>query len=139
MCQQAVVQLSDKLDAYGDYLWTAFVAAFEKCWPPVIIVEKTRVEYERDLLNHVLLSMEVGKKTTLYDRECWTHIAWAAKMLQFTTSAGIEQSTSMIWQVRSKLPDVVKDMLKDEEYKNWAEFTKVDTELKGNQLVEKQE
>ncbi|KAG1734563.1 hypothetical protein EDD22DRAFT_787862, partial [Suillus occidentalis] len=159
MRQQAVVQLSDKLDAYGDYLgtssqaetwfkalssadkvtWTAFVAAFEKRWPPVIIAEKTRAEYERDLLDHILSSTEVGKKTTLYDRECWTHVAWAAKTLQFATSAGIEQSTSMIWQVRSKLPDVVKDMLKDEEYKSWAEFTKAVTELKGNRLVEKQE
>lgn len=45
----------------------------------------------------------------------------------------------MIWQVCSKLPDVVKDMLKDEEYKTWTEFMKAVTELKGNQLVEKQE
>jgi hypothetical protein len=45
----------------------------------------------------------------------------------------------MIWQVRSTLPDIVKDLLKDEEYTNWAEFTKAVTELKGSRLVEKQE
>ncbi|KAG1760236.1 hypothetical protein EDD22DRAFT_781433 [Suillus occidentalis] len=159
MRQQAVTLLSDKLEAYGDYLgtssqaetwfkalsstdkttWAAFVAAFEKRWPPVIIAEKTKAEYERELLEHILSSTEVGKKTTMYDRECWTHVAWAAKTLQLATSAGIEQSTSMIWQVRSKLPDVVKDLLKDEEYKTWTEFTKAVTELKGNRLAEKQE
>jgi hypothetical protein len=37
---------------------------------------------------------------------------------------------SMIWQVHNKLPDVVKDLLKDEEYKTWTEFTKAVTELK---------
>lgn len=104
-----------------------------------MIAEKTKAEYERELLDHILLSAEVGKKTTMYDRECWMHIAWAAKMLQFATSAGIEQSTSMIWQVRNKLPDVVKDLLKDEEYKTWTEFTKAVTELKGSRLAEKQE
>jgi hypothetical protein len=110
MCQQAVTQLNDKLDTYGDYLgtssqaetwfkvlssadkltWTAFVAAFKKRWPPGIIAEKTKAEYKRDLLDHVLPSADVGKKTTLYDRECWTHVAWAAKALQLATSTGIE-------------------------------------------------
>jgi hypothetical protein len=159
MRQQAVTQLNDKLEAYGDYLgtssqaetwfkaltsadkatWTAFVTVFEKRWPPVIIAEKTKAEYERELLEHILPSAEVGKKTTMYDRECWSHVAWAAKTLQFATSAGIEQGTSMIWQVRSKLPDVVKDLLKDKEYKTWTEFTKAVTELKGSRLAEKQE
>jgi hypothetical protein len=45
----------------------------------------------------------------------------------------------MIWQVRSKLPSVVKDLLKDEEYNTWANFTKAVTELKGSRLAEKQE
>lgn len=60
-------------------------------------------------------------------------------MQQLATDAGIDQSVSMIWQVRSKLPDVVKDLLKDEEYNTWADFTKAITELKGSRLVEKQE
>lgn len=45
----------------------------------------------------------------------------------------------MIWQVRSTLPDIAKDLLKDEEYTNWMDFAKAVTELKGNRLVEKQE
>jgi hypothetical protein len=102
-------------------------------------VEKTIAEYERELLDHVLASTDVGKKTTLYDRECWMHVAWAEKMLQLATNVGIENGTSMIWQVRSKLLDVVKDLLKDKEYKMWTEFTKAVMELKGNWLAEKQE
>jgi hypothetical protein len=144
MHQQTITQLNDKLEAYGDYLrtgsqaetwfkvltssdkvtWAAFIAAFEKRWPPVIIAEKTKAEYEKELLEYILASEEVGKKMMLYDRECWMHVAWAAKTLQFATNAGIEQGTSMIWQVHNKLPDVVKDLLKDEEYKTWTEFTK---------------
>ncbi|KIK33218.1 hypothetical protein CY34DRAFT_50310, partial [Suillus luteus UH-Slu-Lm8-n1] len=159
MRQQAVTLLSNKLDAYGDYLgissqaktwfkalssadkttWAAFVATFKKRWPPVVTAEKTKAEYERDLLDHILGSAEVGKKTTLYDRECWTHVVWAMKVLQLATSMGIKQGTSMIWQVCSKLPSVVKDLLKDDEYKTWANFMKAVMELKGSRLAEKQE
>jgi len=159
MRQQAVTQSNDKLDAFGDYLgtssqverwfkvlastdkatWAAFVTVFEKCWPPIIIVEKTKAEYEKELLEHILGSGEVGKKTMLYDRECWMHVAWATKAQQLATDAGIKQSTSMIWQVHSKLLDVVKDLLKDEEYVKWEEFTKAVTDLKGSRLAEKQE
>ncbi|KAG1841575.1 hypothetical protein F4604DRAFT_1939384 [Suillus subluteus] len=159
MRQLAVTVSGDKLDAFGDYIgtgsqaerwfkaltsadkatWTAFVTVFEKRWPPVTIAEKTKAEYERELLDHALREEDVGKKTTLYDRECWTHVAWAVKALQLATDAGIDQGTSMIWQVRSKLPDVMKDLLKDEEYKAWADFTKAVMELKGSRLAEKQE
>ncbi|KAG1824914.1 uncharacterized protein BJ212DRAFT_1261589 [Suillus subaureus] len=159
MRQQVVIVSGNKLDAFGDYIgtgsqaerwfkaltstdkatWPAFVAAFEKCWPPVTITEKMKAEYERELLDHALKEEDVGKKTTLYNRECWTHVAWAVKTLQLATDAGIDQGTSMIWQVRSKLPNVVKDLLKDEEYKTWADFTKAVTELKGSRLAEKQE
>ncbi|KAG1809210.1 hypothetical protein EV424DRAFT_1328472, partial [Suillus variegatus] len=119
--------------------WTVFITAFKARWPPVKIAEKTKAEYEKELLDHTLQHTEVGKKMTLYDRECWMHVAWAAKTLQLATSVGITQSTLMIWQVRSTLPDIVKDLLKDEEYTNWAEFAKAVTELKGSRLVEKQE
>ncbi|KAG2355743.1 hypothetical protein BDR07DRAFT_1425244 [Suillus spraguei] len=161
MCQQTTTQTDYKLklDAFGDYLgtsseaenwfkarppkdktsWTVFEEAFKKRWPPIEIVEKTKEEYEKELLDHTLSSEEVGKKTTFHNRECWTHVAWAAKVLQLATSAEIANGSSMIWQVRSKLPDVVKDLLKDEEYKSWADFTKAVTELKGSRLVEKQE
>ncbi|KAG2029984.1 hypothetical protein BDR03DRAFT_879469 [Suillus americanus] len=159
MRQQSITVSNDKSDAFGDYLgtssqaevwfkallstdkasWPLFVAVFEVRWPPVKIAEKTKAEYEKELLDHVLQSTEVGKKTTLYDRECWSHVAWAAKTLQLATSAGITQNTLMIWQVRSMLPEIVKDLLKDEDYANWAEFTKAVMDLKGSRLVEKQE
>ncbi|KAG1808111.1 hypothetical protein EV424DRAFT_1329118 [Suillus variegatus] len=159
MRQQSITVSTNKLDAFGDYLgtssqaevwfkalpsadkvsWPTFVTAFEVRWPPVKIAEKTKAEYEKELLDHILQSMEVGKKTMLHDRECWSHVAWAAKTLQLATSTGIAQSTLMIWQVRGTLPDIVKDLLKDEDYTNWAEFTKAVTDLKGSRLVEKQE
>jgi hypothetical protein len=159
MRQQSTTASADKLDAFGDYLgtgsqaeiwfkalqsvskttWPVFVKEFETRWPPIVIAEKTKAEYEKELLEFLLTDQEVGTRTTLYDRECWTHVAWAAKALQLATSAGIASGTSMIWQVRGKLPSVVKDLLKDTEYANWAEFTKEVTELKGTRLMEKKE
>ncbi|KAG1738816.1 uncharacterized protein EDB91DRAFT_1248976 [Suillus paluster] len=94
--------------------WILFVNAFESHWPPIIVAEKTKAEHERELLEHLMLDVEVGTKTTLYDRECWTHEAWATKALQLAASAGIVGSTSMIWQVRGRLPSVIKDLLKVE-------------------------
>ncbi|KAG2030203.1 hypothetical protein BDR03DRAFT_878878, partial [Suillus americanus] len=159
MRQQSITASTEKLDAFGDYLgtgsqveiwfkalqsankttWPVFVIAFETHWPPIIIAEKTKAEYEKELLEFLLTDKEVGTRTTLYDRECWMHVAWATKALQLAMSAGIAASTSMIWQVREKLPSVVKDLLKDTEYMDWAEFTKEVTELKGMRLMEKKE
>ncbi|KAG1747817.1 uncharacterized protein EDB91DRAFT_1245303 [Suillus paluster] len=159
MQEQATIASNNKLEAFGDYLgtgseaevwfkgltttqtatWTTFVTVFEMWWPPMEIAKKTKADQERKLLEHRLTDADVGTKTTLYDRECWSHEAWATKAQQLATSAGIEVSTAMIWQVRGGLPNVIKDLLKDDEYKNWAEFTKEVKELKGNRLLEKKE
>ncbi|KAG2050052.1 hypothetical protein BDR06DRAFT_892644 [Suillus hirtellus] len=159
MRQQSITVSTDKLDAFGDYLgtssqaevwfkglssanktsWPTFVAAFETRWPPIVIAEKTKAEYEKELLEHQLLEAAIGTKTILYDRECWAHEAWATKVMQLATSAGIAASTSMIWQVRGLLPSIVKDLLKDDEYMDWAAFIKEVKELKGTRLAEKKE
>lgn len=103
-------------------IWLAGVVGTHEYESPVIIAEKMKAEYERDLLDHILSSVDVGKKTTFYNGECWSYVAWAVKALQLATSADIAQSTSMIWQVHSKLPS-----------------TKAVTEPKGSRLTEKQE
>jgi hypothetical protein len=159
MRQQSVTTSMEKMEAFSDYLgtgsdaeiwfkaltqssktnWLTFVAAFEDRWPPIIVAEKTKAEYERELMEHLLSDAEVGTKTTLYDRECWTHEAWAAKALQLASRAGIAASASMIWQVRGRLPSVIKDLLKADEYANWTEFTTEVKELKGNRVLEKKE
>ncbi|KAG1748886.1 uncharacterized protein EDB91DRAFT_1079021 [Suillus paluster] len=120
MRQQTINASAEKLEAFGDYLGTGSQA---EIWFKALQTA----------------NQEVGTRTTLYDRECWTHVAWATKALQLAMSAGIATSMSMIWQVRGKLPSIVKDLLKDTEYMNWAEFTKEVTELKGTRLMEKKE
>ncbi|KAG0708675.1 hypothetical protein DFH29DRAFT_870807 [Suillus ampliporus] len=146
MRQQSITLVNEKLEAFDDCLstgaeaevwlkalpttpkatWSTFITVFELCWPPIIIVEKTKAEYEKELLERLLADAE-------------THITWTAKVLQLATSAGIEASTSMIWQVHGCLPTVIKDLSKDEEYKDWAEFMKNVTELKSTQLLDKKE
>ncbi|KAG1738679.1 uncharacterized protein EDB91DRAFT_1082708 [Suillus paluster] len=99
---------SNKIEAFEDYLrtgsqaevwfnglglaekamWITFTTVFRTRWPPVTIVEKTKAEYKLELLEHVLKNEEVGKRTTLYDKECWSHVTWAAKALQLAMSAG---------------------------------------------------
>jgi hypothetical protein len=159
MRQQSVTMSLEKLEAFGDYLgtgsdaeiwfkalmqnsktsWQAFVTKFENHWPPIVVAEKTKAEYERELMEHLLSDAEVGTKTTLHDRKCWTHEAWAAKALQLALRAGTASSSSMIWQVRRCLPSIIKDLLKADEYSNWAAFTTEVKELKGNQVLEKKE
>ncbi|KAG2033052.1 hypothetical protein BDR03DRAFT_802058, partial [Suillus americanus] len=159
MRQQSIMVIAEKVEAFSDYLstgsdaevwfkalspspktsWAAFVAAFEIHWPPIVVAEKTKVEYERELIEHLMSDAEVGTKTTLHDRECWTHEAWAAKALQLASRAGIVASTSMIWQVRGRLPSIIKDLLKADEYADWAVFTMEVKELKGNRVLEKKE
>ncbi|KAG1827490.1 uncharacterized protein BJ212DRAFT_1294747 [Suillus subaureus] len=159
MRQQSITVSMDKLDAFGDYLgmgsqakiwfkalqsmskatWPVFITEFEKCWPPIVIMEKTKAEYEKELLEFLLTDKEVGTRIMLYNQECWTHVAWATKVLQLATSAGIALSMLMIWQVRGKFLSVIKDLLKDMEYMNWMEFMKELTELKGMWLKEKKE
>ncbi|KAG1813488.1 hypothetical protein DFJ58DRAFT_740078 [Suillus subalutaceus] len=159
MRQQSVTVIAEKVEAFGDYLgtgldaevwfkvllpspktsWAAFVTAFEVHWPPIVVAEKTKAEYERELIEHLMSDAEVGTKTTLHDRECWTHEAWATKALQLASRAGIEAGASMIWQVRGRLPSVIKDLLKADEYTDWAAFTTEVKELKGNRVLEKKE
>lgn len=159
MRQQSITTSIEKVEAFGDYLgtgsdtelwfkaltqnskatWPAFVTAFEDRWPPIVVAEKTKAEYERELMEHLLSDAEVGTKTTLHDRECWMHEAWAAKALQLASRAGIATSSSMIWQVRGRLPSVIKDLLKADEYANWSAFTMEVKDLKGNRVLEKKE
>ncbi|KIK34010.1 hypothetical protein CY34DRAFT_40114, partial [Suillus luteus UH-Slu-Lm8-n1] len=159
MRQQSVTVSIEKMEAFSDYLgtgsdaeiwfkaltqssktsWIVFVAAFEDRWPPIVVAEKTKAEYERELMEHLMSDAEVGTKTTLHDRECWTHEAWAAKALQLASRAGIAASASMIWQVRGRLPSVIKDLLKADEYADWNAFTTEVKELKGNRVLEKKE
>lgn len=107
MRQQSITTSIEKVEAFGDYLgtgsdaelwfkaltqnskatWPAFVTAFEDRWPPIVVAEKTKAEYERELMEHLLSDAEVGTKTTLHDRECWTHEAWAAKALQLAVES----------------------------------------------------
>jgi hypothetical protein len=159
MREQSIKTDTEKLDAFEDYLgtgseaeiwfkalkspvtnsWATFVKEFQTRWPPITIAKKTKAEYEKELLDHILRSTDVGTKTVLSGVECWAHVAWAAKALQLASSAEIASSTSMIWQVRSGLPSIIKDMMKEEEYKDWAAFTKAVTELNGARILEKKE
>ncbi|KAG1720792.1 uncharacterized protein EDB91DRAFT_1064697 [Suillus paluster] len=159
MREQLVKTDSDKIEAFKDYLrtglqaeawfnglglaekatWIMFTTVFRTHWPPVTIAEKTKAEYKLELLEHVLKNEEVGKRTTLYDKECWSHVAWAAKALQLAMSVGIAKHTSMIWQVQCNLPAIIKDMLVEDEYKDWVEFTEAVVKINGIRLVERVE
>ncbi|KAG1827349.1 uncharacterized protein BJ212DRAFT_1256638 [Suillus subaureus] len=159
MRQQSITMLTDKIEAFGNYLgtgsdaeiwfkvltasskatWAAFVVKFEVQWLPIIVTEKTKAEFKRELMEHLLSDTDVGTKTTLYNRECWMHEAWVTKALQLANRAGIAASTSIIWQVRGQLPSIIKDLLKADEYVDWAAFTMEVKGLKGNRFLEKKE
>ncbi|KAG1816031.1 uncharacterized protein BJ212DRAFT_1299880 [Suillus subaureus] len=164
MRQQSIIIIAEKVEVFGDYLgtgsdaevWLQRLVLMSAPWPGPLyktkqittldttvnstyIAEKTKAEYERELIEHLMSDAEVGMKTTLHDRECWTHEAWAAKVLQLASRAGIIASTLMIWQVRGWLPSIIKDLLKADKYVDWAVFMTEVKELKGNRVLEKKE
>ncbi|KAG0704416.1 hypothetical protein DFH29DRAFT_802033 [Suillus ampliporus] len=159
MREQSMKMDNEKIEVFEDYLgtgsqaetwfssqgmkdkalWTAFATAFKIRWPPITIAEKTKAEYELELLEHTLANENVRKKTTLQDKECWTHVAWAAQALQLAMNTDIAASSSMIWQVHRNLPTIIKDMLADVDFKDWTEFMEVVKKLNGVRIIEKKE
>ncbi|KAG1889502.1 hypothetical protein F4604DRAFT_1915376 [Suillus subluteus] len=149
MRQQSIADSNDKLDMFSDYLrtslqaerwfkaipskdratWNAFVAAVREA----MATSKDRREDKSRVQEGVVRAHPERRR----HRE--EEDALRQRMLD-ARSMGNEGIAAHYWmQVGSKLPDIVKDLLKDEEYSKWEEFTKAVTKLKGSQLIEKQE
>jgi len=102
--------------------WDKLRYAFDQRWPPIQRAAKTTKDYEKELLDLTLAEEDIGTIKTKSGVQAWTHVIWAEGALALEKLAKVEKSAVLIWQVREKLPEMVRDLL-DEEYVNWEMFT----------------
>lgn len=102
--------------------WDRLKEAFDARWPPIRRAAKTTRDYERELLDLKFAEEDVGTIKMKSGVNAWTHVIWAEGALSLTKQAKIEKSSALIWQVRERLPEVIRDLL-DDEHDNWEDFT----------------
>jgi hypothetical protein len=64
---------------------------------------------------------ELDKTVDVGGTDVYTHVRFAERLLQLATLAGIQNTTSGIWQVRDALPDVIREKVKATQT-DWASF-----------------
>ena len=101
--------------------WAALEAEFITRWPRVTQAKRTEQEIERELLSTLLTEKELGEKVKIGGVDVWSHIAWADKITILVNEADIASKTTHIWQVRDKMPDAIKDVVKST-HANWTAF-----------------
>ncbi|KAG1810505.1 hypothetical protein EV424DRAFT_1349891 [Suillus variegatus] len=134
MRQQSITTSIEKVEVFGDYLgtgsdtelwfkvltqnlkvtWPAFVTAFEDRWPPIVVAEKTKAEYKRELMEHLLSDAE--------------RVLDARSLGHQGAAVSIEG-----WNSNQFFDDMA------DEYANWSTFTTEVKDLKGNRVLEKKE
>ena len=79
--------------------WEDIEAGFMVRWPRAVVVKKTSMEYEEELLGLMLRAQDLGRKEQVVGREVYTHIAWADNMRRLAKGAGVEAGLTYIGQV----------------------------------------
>ncbi|KAG6821803.1 hypothetical protein H0H92_000767, partial [Tricholoma furcatifolium] len=88
--------------------WQAVQTAFMERFPGVERVEKSPIDLERELQEKRLKVEDLGRTRTYGGVEAWSHIAFANKILDLATRAGIAGGTSSIFVVRDNLPEILR-------------------------------
>jgi len=101
--------------------WEDIEAGFMVRWPRAVVVKKTSMEYEEELLGLKLRAQDLGRKEEVAGREMYTHIAWADNMRRLAKGAGVEAGSTYIGQVRKSLPLLIKEKVSGS-YRTWALF-----------------
>jgi hypothetical protein len=101
--------------------WTLLEVAFIARWPRITQAKRSEQEIERELLNTLLEEKELGEKVKIGGVEVWSHVAWADKITILVNEANVASKTTHIWQVRDKLPDAIKDVVKST-HADWTAF-----------------
>jgi hypothetical protein len=98
------------------------ITKFKSQFPSIEQAKKSKTDYERELEALRLDNDKLGEKETIAGIEAYTHVAFAAKALELAKRANIDEGTSYIWQVRDKLPDIIRDKV-PAGHENWTSFT----------------
>ena len=138
MCSLATTNNGDIARAFVDYLGASSQAdlwfedlpqATQESWALLEVAFVARItqakrseqEIERELLSTLLEEKELGEKVKIGGVDVWSHVAWADKVTILVNEASITSKTTHIWQVRDKLPDAIKDVVKST-HADWTAF-----------------
>jgi hypothetical protein len=106
--------------------WKAFEALFLAKFPTETD-ERGVEEVQRELLGLELRVDDLMKAADEERAEVWPHVVLANRIARLVSEVTPEISTQFIWQVKDKLPGVVRDRLTGS-YTTWTAFT---TAIKG--------
>lgn len=89
--------------------WSAVRAAFVAKWPTIVAADKTKLEYQKELLALRLKEEEVGECITIAGIEMWSHVHFHSTLKKLVQDAGVETAPILIQPVRDALPRTLRD------------------------------
>ena len=92
---------------------------FKTRFPNIKKATKTVPELERELGAMRIKTEELGKMEKYRGEDVYTHMIFMEKVIDL---AKVEDSTSGLWNVRDKLPEVLREKI-PENQPSWTAFT----------------
>lgn len=90
--------------------WSAVRAAFVTKWPTIIAADKTKLEYQKELLALRIKEEDIGERITVAGIETWSHIHFHSTLKKLVQDAGVETAPILIQPVRDALPRTLRDL-----------------------------
>lgn len=87
--------------------WVALEQEFKAKFPNIKKATKTAPELEGELGAMRIKTEELGKTEKYRGEDVYTHMIFAEKILDLAKQAKIETSTSGLWSVQEKLPEIL--------------------------------
>ncbi|KAJ7274053.1 hypothetical protein C8J57DRAFT_1014113, partial [Mycena rebaudengoi] len=87
--------------------WQALEAAFHVRFPGPVKAERSAQEWERELVGMKLTLEELNTTVKVGGMDVFAHVHYAGRLLEVARLAGIDQTTSGIWQSRDALPELL--------------------------------
>ena len=98
------------LDTKHKASWSTVKAAFITKWPTIIAADKTKLEYQKELLALWLKEEEVGIRITVAGIEMWSHVHFHGTLKKLVQDAGVDSAPILIQLVRDALPRTLRDL-----------------------------
>ncbi|KIK39080.1 hypothetical protein CY34DRAFT_89856 [Suillus luteus UH-Slu-Lm8-n1] len=125
-----------KLDNAKKTAWSDVQAEFNARWPVITIVEKTGLDYQREILALRIDEEDLGTQVTVAGVLTWAHMQFRAKLQQLVAEAGSNETAGLVYQVRENMPTVIKE-LTTPGLADWTKFLDEIKNIDTNKLREK--
>ncbi|KAJ7059293.1 hypothetical protein C8F01DRAFT_1370852 [Mycena amicta] len=112
-----------------------FVREFKAKFPTAAAAKLSAQEYQQKLAEMTITLEELGTTVEVAGTDVDVHVKFANKLMQAATKAGIEATSSYIYQVRNALPEPLRKKI-PADVANWKAFTAA---IKGVERVELRE